>query len=167
MLRSSIPSATSAGSLLRLLAVIVVCLAVGGIAGAVTVPEVRGWYQTIAKPAFTPPDRVFGPVWSTLYPMMALAGWLAWRRDRFAWSSASLRLFLLQLALNFGWSFLFFSYHWLLAASIEVSLLWGAILMTVLEFRRRDSRAAILMLPYLLWVSLATALTWTIWSMNV
>lgn len=161
-----VPSVSPGGAAARLVAIFALCLAVGAVAGAVTVPEVRGWYQGIAKPWFTPPDRVFGPVWSTLYPMMALAGWMAWRRDRFAWSSAALRLFLLQLALNFAWSFLFFSFHWLLGASVEAALLWASILATTREFLKRDRWAGILMIPYLLWVSLASVLTWTIWAMN-
>ncbi|PKU23718.1 TspO/MBR family protein [Telmatospirillum siberiense] len=150
----------------RLLGLFALCLMVGAIAGAVTVPEVRGWYHTIAKPDFTPPDSVFGPVWSTLYPMMALAAWLAWRRDFFSWSSRSLRLFLLQLGLNFLWSFLFFTFHWLAAASVEVLFLWLAILITTRRFLKQDLWAGLLMVPYLLWVGVAAVLTWTIWSLN-
>lgn len=150
----------------RLLGLFVLCLMVGGIAGAITVPEVQGWYRTIVKPGFTPPDRVFGPVWSTLYPMMALAAWLAWRRDLFSWSSWALRLFLLQLGLNFLWSFFFFTFHWLAAASVEAIFLWLSILITTRSFFKRDLWAGLLMVPYLLWVSVAAVLTCTIWSLN-
>lgn len=158
--------ATTGKAISLLVALISLCLAVGAIAGIITIPEVKGWYQTLVKPELTPPDQVFGPVWTTLYVIMAVAAWRAWRHSNFAWSSKALWLFLFQLTLNFAWSFLFFHYHWLLASGAEIAVLWLSIVFTVECFMRLDRVAGFLMLPYLAWVSYATMLTWEIWRMN-
>ena len=152
--------------LLVLAGLIVLCLAVGALGAFATVSSVSTWYQTIAKPSFTPPDRVFGPVWTALYVIMAIAAWLVWRRAGLTGARPALTLFILQLALNLAWSFLFFKARWIGGALVEIVLLWAAIAATIAAFRRHSPWAGILMMPYLAWVSFATALNFAIWRLN-
>ncbi len=158
------PSPTS--QILVLSGLIVLCLAVGALGALATAQSVGTWYQTLAKPSFNPPDRVFAPVWTTLYILMAIAAWLAWRRAGFERAQPALQLFALQLALNLGWSLLFFGARWIGGALIEVVLLWVAIAATIAAFRRHSQWAGILMMPYLAWVTFATALNFAIWRLN-
>lgn len=149
-----------------LLGLVGLCLGVAGSASLVTLPAVAGWYQDLVHPSFTPPDSVFGPVWTTLYLAMAVAAWRAWRCDDFQWGSPCLGLFLLQLTLNFAWSFLFFQFHLIGVAAIEIVVLELAIIVTTLAFSFRDRAAGILMLPYIVWVGFATVLNFGFWSLN-
>jgi tryptophan-rich sensory protein len=145
---------------------IVLCFAVAGIGGRWTASEVAGWYRTLARPAIAPPDWIFGPVWSLLYFLMALA---AWRVCLTAPSPArgwALGLFLAQLALNLAWSWIFFHKHAIGAALIEIAVLWAAIGATTLAFSRVEPVAAWLMAPYLAWVTFATALNVAFWRLN-
>lgn len=151
-------------SWIALLAFLAVCFAVAGIGGAVTATSVGTWYPTLAKPAFTPPDRVFGPVWTVLYAMMALAAWLAWRRV--GWRSWALLLFFAQLALNLLWSILFFGLQLVGLALVDIVVLVALIILTTIAFWRIDRRAGLLFVPYLLWVGYASALNGAIWRMN-
>lgn len=141
-----------------------ICLGVMAIGGAITSTTVGTWYQTLAKPAFAPPDWVFGPVWATLYIMMAIAGWLAWRRAGLR--NPGLSLFIAQLALNLAWSGLFFGMRWIGLAFIEILILWIAIAMTMRAFWGIDRIAALLFVPYLVWVGYAAALNGAIWAIN-
>jgi len=134
---------------------------------ALTAVSVRDWYQTLSKPAWTPPDWVFGPVWTTLYFLMALAAWLVWRRTGWSTGRTALVLFALQLVLNAAWSPLFFSLHSPGIALVDIILLWAAIAATLWSFGRISALAASLFVPYLMWVSYATALNWAIWRMNL
>ena len=149
-----------------LVALILLCLAVAGVASVITMPAVRGWYQTLVHPSFTPPDAVFGPVWTTLYIMMAVAAWRAWGADSYQWGSTTIRLFLIQLALNFAWSFLFFAGHLIGIAAVEIVMLEIAIIATAWAFLMRDRIAALLMLPYAAWVGFASALNIGFWHLN-
>lgn len=143
---------------------ILVPLAVGMIGGLATAPSIESWYRTIAKPDWTPPDWVFGPVWTVLYIMMGVAAWLVWKtRDRVA---PALVLFGVQLALNLAWSLLFFGARSPGLALIEVVFLWTSVLLTMLAFFGRQSTAGWLFVPYLAWVSFAALLNFVIWSMN-
>lgn len=139
-------------------------LALGGI---LTAPGVASWYPYIAKPAGTPPDWVFGPIWTTLFVMMALSGWLVWRRaGREAASRPAFLLYGIQLALNVAWSGLFFAmrqFGWALA---EIVMLWVAIAATAGLFRRHSRAAALLLAPYLLWVGYAIWLNFGVWRLN-
>lgn len=144
---------------------LIVCFAVSALGGAVTASSVGSWYQTLAKPSFNPPDWVFAPVWTLLYAMMAVAGWLIWRRAGVA-SRAALGLFALQLILNLGWSLIFFGAQAIGAALVEIGFLWLAILATIIVFYRIDRRAGLLLAPYLVWVSFAALLTASIWRLN-
>jgi benzodiazapine receptor len=132
--------------------------------GARFLPD--AWYEALKKPAWNPPNRVFGPVWTILYFLMALAAWLVWRKYGIAGAIAPLSFFVLQLALNAGWSWLFFGRHEPGAAFIDLALLWVVILITLVLFWSRMAAAGILLLPYLAWVSFAGALNWTVWRLN-
>ncbi len=141
------------------------CFAAAAIGGAITATSVDTWYATLAKPWFNPPAWVFGPVWTVLYAMMAAAAWLVWRRGRGV-ARPALALFVVQLALNVGWSGLFFGLRSPGLALIEIVLLWLAIAATAAAFARHDKVAAWLMLPYLGWVTFAAALNAAIWHLS-
>jgi translocator protein len=151
---------------LALLVSIAVTFTVSAIGAAITTPEIPGWYATLAKPSFTPPNWVFGPVWSTLYLMMAVAAWLVWRAGGWARTRAALSIYGLQLALNLLWSVLFFGLKRLDLATSEILVLDVAIIATIFAFRRHSPGAAWLLVPYLIWVGYATALTFTVWRLN-
>ena len=124
------------------------------------------WYAGINKPAWNPPGWIFGPVWSTLYTMMAVAAWLVWRRGGFAAQRRPLGWFLAQLVLNALWTPLFFGLHQPGLAFAEIILLWLAIAWTIAAFWRVHRTAAWLLTPYLAWVSFAAVLNGTLWSLN-
>ncbi len=141
---------------LALLGFLVLCLAVGAAAGFATSSGVTGWYTTLAKPPFNPPNWVFAPVWTSLYVLMAIAAWRVWRVTGL--NARPLILFFVQLALNFSWSFIFFSAHNIALALGEIVILLLAIFWTTRSFFSIDPVAGVLMLPYLAWVSFATIL---------
>jgi tryptophan-rich sensory protein len=154
--------------LLGLLGFIVLCFAAAGLGGYWTASSVSegGWYYQIAKPSWTPPSWLFGPVWTVLYLAMAVAGWLVWRRGGWAAHRGALTLFLVQLTLNAIWSGLFFGLHSPGLAMIEILLLWIAILLTARAFFRVSPLAGWLLVPYLLWVSFASVLNFAVWQLN-
>jgi translocator protein len=146
---------------------IATCFAAAGIGSLFTDPEMGGWYARLSKPSWTPPNWLFGPVWSTLYLMMAVAAWLVWRERGLAGAAVlPLALFAAQLVFNALWSILFFGMHRIGFALADIMLLWGAILATILAFWRISPGASLLMLPYLIWVTYASALNYSIWKMN-
>lgn len=142
---------------------LVVTFAVAGLSGAATSGAVRDWFPSIAKPAWNPPDWVFGPVWTILYAMMAVAAWLVWRKA--GWSGA-LAWFAAQLALNAIWSPLFFGLHRIDLALVDIVLLWAAIAGTTVAFWKVTAVAGWLFVPYLTWVSFASVLNFTLWRLN-
>jgi benzodiazapine receptor len=133
--------------------------------GAIASIDAADFYLSLQRPAWAPPASVFGPVWTVLYGMMAVAAWLVWRRQS-SWRQTALALFVVQLVLNALWSWLFFKWQLGAVASMEVVLLWLAIVATVIAFFRVNKAAGALMLPYLAWVSFATLLTITVWRLN-
>ncbi|MBS1803957.1 MAG: tryptophan-rich sensory protein [Acidobacteria bacterium] len=145
---------------------IIACLAVGGLGGRWTAPEIAGWYRTLAKPSFNPPSWIFGPVWTTLYILMAIAAWLISRMPDSQLRTLALAFFVLQLALNLAWSWIFFHRHAIGSAALEVAVLWIAIAATTLIFSRVSSTAAWLMAPYWAWVTFASILNAAIWRLN-
>lgn len=149
-----------------LIVAILFCFAVAGTGGLITAPRIPDWYAGLVKPDWTPPDWIFGPVWTVLYVMMAVAAWLVWRQSGFAGAKTPLALFAIQLALNSLWSVLFFGFRNPGGAAIEIVLLWAAILATLLAFWRRSPWAGMLLVPYLGWVTFAGVLNITIWRMN-
>jgi tryptophan-rich sensory protein len=158
------PQKTSRNQWIVLAGLILLCLAVGGIGGGASASGIDGWYRTLAKPGWNPPDWVFGPVWTVLYVMMAVAAWLVWKTgDRVR---PALVLFFVQLALNLAWTFIFFTAQSPGLALIEIAFLWLAVLLTMLAFFGRQSTAGWLFVPYLAWVSFAAALNFAIWWMN-
>lgn len=124
------------------------------------------WYASLKKPSWNPPGWIFGPVWSALYTMMAVAAWLVWQRGGFAAQRRPLLLFLAQLALNAAWTPLFFGLHWPGVAFAEIVLLWLAIVATITAFWRVNHTAAALLGPYLAWVTFAAFLNFTLWRLN-
>jgi tryptophan-rich sensory protein len=145
---------------------VLLCLAIGGVGGWLTVDGVATWYQMIAKPSWRPPDWVFGPVWTALYIMMGCAGWLIWRGDNSPGRRPALVAWFAQLALNFFWSPLFFGFHTVGLALIDIYLLWlliGRFFFTAWSLSRP---AAFLFSVYWVWVTYATALNLAIWLMN-
>lgn len=152
---------------LGLLLAILLCYGAAALGALATRPGLASWYTTLRKPWWNPPDWVFGPVWSILYAMMAVAAWDVWRRAGFEAARGKLGLFALQLGLNVAWSCLFFMLRLPGLAFCEIVLLWWAILMTILAFRGTSRLAAGLMVPYWLWVTFATLLNFFIWWLNL
>lgn len=143
---------------------LLLCLAVAAL-GAWASVDARDFYAQLTQPRWAPPASVFGPVWTLLYLMMAIAAW------QVAQSSAparrlALALFLLQLALNGLWSWLFFAWHMGGAAFADIVVLWLVLLMTVIAFWKLHRSAGWLLAPYLAWVSFATALNYSVWQLN-
>jgi tryptophan-rich sensory protein len=134
-------------------------VALGGIATR-QAPE---FYAQLVRPEWAPPGWVFGPVWTTLYFLMAVAAWRVWRKDGFGFP---VYVFVVQLAFNALWSWLFFAWRMGAAAFLDVVLLWALIVATVVAFFRVERFAGLLMLPYLAWVSFAAALTYAVWRAN-
>jgi translocator protein len=157
----------AAGQAVVLLGFVLVALAAGGLGSLATVPAVPGWYAGLAKPSWTPPSWLFGPVWTLLYLTMGVAAWLVWREAGGVRAAGlPLTIWLVQLALNALWSFLFFGLRQPGWAFVEVVVLWLAILATVAACWRISPTAGAVLLPYLLWVSYAAALNGALWWMN-
>lgn len=140
--------------------------AIGGIGGWITADSVRVWYEPLAKPAWTPPQWVFSPVWSTLYVLMSVAAFLVWQRPHSAERRTALSWFFLQLFFNAIWTPVFFGLHslgWALAIilMLDASLAW-----TIYRFSRMKPLAAWLLAPYLAWVLYATSLNWGVLVLN-
>jgi benzodiazapine receptor len=142
------------------------CFSVAGLGSLATMPEIPTWYATLRKPAWTPPNWLFGPVWTALYAAMAIAAWIIWRRAGWEESNGALWLFIIQLALNLAWSFIFFKFHNPQWAFVEIVALWIAIAATMMKFAAISRVSAILLVPYLVWVTYAAALNFAVWRMN-
>ncbi len=152
-------------SVIVLILFVGLCFAAGYIGSTFTATAVGGWYASLSKPSWTPPNAVFGPVWSALYLLMGIAAWLVWRSAGAA-AALALSLFGIQLVLNVGWSALFFGLQSPGAGFAEICLLWLAIAATTIAFSRVSAPAAYLMLPYAVWVTFAAILNFAIWRMN-
>jgi tryptophan-rich sensory protein len=148
--------------LLAWLAISFAAAALGGVASA-TAGE---FYQELTRPGWAPPAWLFSPVWTLLYLMMGIAAWLVWREHGFRKARTALSLFLIQLAVNALWSWLFFVWRLGAAAFVEILILWTLILCTALAFWRVRPLAGALLLPYLAWVTFASALTYAVWQRN-
>jgi translocator protein len=146
---------------------IVICFIAAGLGSLATTPKIPNWYANLAKPAWTPPGWVFGPVWTLLYLMMAFAAWLIWRQLGLAGAKVPLAIFAIQLALNSLWSFIFFGLQKPGYAAMEITVFWLAIIATMITFWRFSSLAGAMLIPYLLWVSFAAVLNFSIWRMNL
>ena len=149
-----------------LLGWLVVCFGASAIGSAVTISEIEGWYAGLEKPCFNPPNWIFGPVWSVLFFLMAVAAWLVWRRFGFAGAKAALVVFLVELSANVIWSVLFFGMHSPPMAFFGICLLWVLIATTIVMFWVKSRLAGGLLVPYLTWVSFASVLNFWIWQLN-
>lgn len=155
------------GSIGRLIASLAITLAAAGIGGIATASSVNTWYQELVKPSFNPPSWLFGPVWTVLYILMGIALFLVWQEvSEGHTSQGALVTFAIQLLLNVLWSFAFFGLRSPLAGLVVIVLLWLAILATILSFYRVSPTAAYLLVPYVLWVSFAAILNFSIWWLN-
>lgn len=157
----TIPGGAWVGLLLAL-GVTALAAAIGSVASI----KAADFYAALARPTWAPSPGVFGPVWTVLYLMMALAAWLVWRRAGLPAATGPLALYLVQLALNAAWTWLFFRWRLGALAFVEILLLWLVLLVTIVAFWRVRAVAGALLLPYLAWVSFATALTAAIWRRN-
>lgn len=134
--------------------------------GAVASASAGTFYQSLTRPAWAPPGWLFGPVWSVLYLLMGIAAWLVWRSHGWRRARVALSLFLVQLGVNALWSWLFFAWRLGAASFAEVIVLWVLVAWTLVAFWRVRRAAGALLIPYLLWVGFATALTYAIWRLN-
>ena len=154
-------------NVLKLLASIVLCQLAGLIGSFATVPSIPTWYESLKKPSFSPPNWIFGPVWTGLYTLMGISLFMVWqRRADHSQSKMALILFFLQLILNTLWSVAFFGLRSPLLGLIDIVLLWIAILLTMISFFGISKAAALLLLPYILWVSFAVLLNFSLWILN-
>jgi tryptophan-rich sensory protein len=145
---------------------VALCLVIGALGASVVATSVDTWYADLAKPPFTPPDRLFGPVWTILYVLMAIAAWRVWRAADRDTRRGPLTLFALQLALTLGWTVVFFGLQKIGAAVATIVVLDVGVVVTTLAFRSIDRWAGLLMVPYLAWVVFATVLNIAIWRLN-
>jgi translocator protein len=142
------------------------CLAVGGLSSTFPLRAIPTWYAALAKPPLTPPNHVFPVVWTVLYALMAVSAWIVWKTRPSPCRRRGLRLFLVQLALNFLWTWIFFGAHQMLTAFVDLVALWVAILLTIHTFRKMSTTAAWLLAPYLAWVTFAGYLNFALWRLN-
>ena len=157
----------SGSNIIKLVVAVLLCQAAGILGSLATVPAIPGWYQGLAKPAFTPPNWLFGPAWIMLYLLMGIALFLVWRQGLGRPGvKTAVTLFFIQLVLNALWSWLFFGWHQVGLAFAEIVLLWVFILLTMIRFLPLSRVAGWLLVPYLLWVTFASALNFSLWRLN-
>lgn len=154
--------------IIRIAVVLTTCLLVGYFSGMVTRDSITTWYPTLVKPSFNPPNWVFAPVWTILYIMMGVAAGMVWNRLEKDPENVkkAFTFFIIQLALNAAWSVIFFYLHNPFLALLEIILFWLIIFETYTQFKKIDKTAALLLIPYLAWVSFATVLNASIWWLN-
>jgi benzodiazapine receptor len=145
--------------IIKLLVSLALPLGLGAIAGLFTAEAVPEWYATLNRPSFAPPNWVFGPVWTTLYVLMGISLFLIWKQPKSKKRDQAVLVFFVQLALNFGWSFIFFYFNRIGLALVEVVLLWVSIVVMLVLFYKIKPLAAFINIPYWLWVTFATVLT--------
>lgn len=153
--------------LLKLFFAVLICEGVGILGSIFTIPAITTWYQTLNKPLFSPPNFVFGPVWTILYALMGVSIFLILEKKiKVKERNNLIYLFTLQLLLNFLWSVIFFYFHLPFLAFLEILMLWGSILLLIVRFYKFLKPASILLIPYLLWVSFASLLNASIVLLN-
>jgi len=159
------PSLSKQKLFLGLVGWLVVSFAASAI-GAVASLQAKSFYSQLIQPDWAPPSGIFGPVWTILYALMGIAAWLVWCSGGFRHQQQALTLFLLQLAFNALWSWLFFAWHLGAMALADIAILWILIVATLFSFWRVRPLAGGLFIPYLLWVSFASVLNYSIWQLN-
>ncbi|GGZ35577.1 sensory protein TspO [Echinicola pacifica] len=149
---------------------LILCIAgiviIGSISGIANIGNIETWYSTLEKPGFNPPNNLFGPVWTILYGLMGLSLYLIWVSPAGKERRDALKVFFIQLVFNFCWSFIFFYFHLIGLAAIEILILWGMIIYMIRSFAAINKWAAYLQVPYLAWVSFASILNISIWWLN-
>ncbi len=151
----------------KLILAIVVCQIAGAIGSIFTFSSIPTWYATINKPSFTPPNWLFGPVWITLYTLMGVSLYLIWNKGlENKEVKSSLFIFSAQLSLNALWSILFFGLKSPLYAFIEIIILWITIAVTIFKFYKISKNAGVILIPYIIWVSIALTLNFYVWIRN-
>lgn len=148
------------------LALLGLATALAAIAGASASVRSAAFYQQLSKPSWAPPAQVFGPVWSVLYVLMAVAAWMVVRAEGWPRARPAIALYIVQLAFNGLWTWLFFRWRLGGLAFVEILVLWTLLLLIVVTFFRARPLAGVLMLPYLAWVTFAAALTYAVWRRN-
>jgi len=152
--------------MLTFIVFIILCFTAAALGSIFTNSSLKSWYPSIKKPSWNPPNKIFAPVWTGLYMMMAVAGWMVWVRLPQKGFSAPMALFFVQLVLNTVWSVLFFGLRSPGWAFVELVLLWIGITLTMVSFWAVYWVAGVLFFPYLLWVSFAAILNFKIWQLN-
>lgn len=146
---------------------LIIPLSIGALGGFFTMEAVKTWYTTLNKPSFNPPNYLFGPVWSTLYAIMGIASYLIWKRRNVTKNyTLAASVYFIQLVLNLMWSFIFFYQQQIGLALIEIIILLVAIIANSILFYRINKLAGLLYIPYIMWVSFATVLTYSIYMLN-
>lgn len=152
--------------ILKFLVSIIIPLSLGAIAGMFTSQSVPEWYATLNRPSFNPPSWIFGPVWTTLYILMGISFFIIWKQDVSKERNRAILVYLLQLLLNFAWSFIFFYFNMIGLALVEIILLWISIVMMLVVFYKIKPIASYINIPYLLWVTFATVLNASYYFLN-
>lgn len=154
-------------NIVKLIFSVGVCFLVAGIGSAFTLPSIPSWYAHLNKPFFSPPNWIFGPVWTILYFLMGLSLYLIWNKNlKNKKKDKAMKIFIFQLILNLLWSLVFFGLHQPLLAFVTIIALWISIFMTIKSFYKVSRIAAHLLIPYILWVSFASILNFSIWILN-
>lgn len=148
----------SKSDIIKLISSIALPLVLGAIAGMFTSQSVPDWYSTLNRPSFSPPNWIFGPVWTILYILMGISFFIIWKQKVSKARNLAISIFFLQLLLNFAWSFIFFYFKMIGLALVEITLLWFTIILMLVLFYRIKPVATYINIPYLLWVSFATVL---------
>jgi tryptophan-rich sensory protein len=154
-------------SILRLIACFALCFAVAWLGSVATMPKIAGWYASLNKPSFTPPNYAFPIAWNILYALMAISLWRLWQARHDEMRKRAIALFLLQLTVNLAWSWIFFSAESIRGGLATIVTLDILVAGTIYAAWKVDRFAASLLLPYLLWIGYATALNAGIWRLNL
>jgi tryptophan-rich sensory protein len=151
----------------KLIISILIIFLAGAVGTVSTLPEITTWYAALAKPSWTPPNWAFGPVWSTLYVLMGIALFLVWREGLERKEvKVAISIFAVQLAINVMWSLVFFGGHNIFGGLVLILILWIAILINIIVFYRISKAAGLILIPYLIWVSIATYLNYSVFILN-
>lgn len=150
----------------KLIASLLLPLGIGGIAGLFTTEAIPGWYASLNQPSFNPPNWVFGPVWTTLYIIMGISLFLIWKFPASKQRNQAILIFMVQLFLNLCWSFFFFYFKMIGVALVDIFALWITIIFMMIRFYKIKPLAAYINIPYLLWVTFATALNIVYFFLN-
>ncbi len=153
-------------NVLKLIIAVVVSELAGVIGAIFTTPAISGWYTTLIRPSFSPPNWLFAPVWTLLFALMGIALFLIWKNNTATRKNTAYWFFFIQLILSIVWSIIFFYYHNISGAFIEIIFLWIVIFATIIAFYKISKPAGYLLLPYIVWVSFAAILNFVIWRLN-